>query len=88
MQMETRGKSLSILINLQNASEMIGKRNHLGTESYLSASDESGEEGEITFYSNKFTKTSCSKEKLIYKNPISKFFPLQIHSPRVYSPKI
>ena len=43
------------------------KRHFLGTESYLSASGESGDEGDVTVYSIKFTKASCSKEKLLYK---------------------
>ena len=68
-------------------SEMKKKRHNLGTESSLSASDESGDKREITVYSIKFKKSSRSI-KITLKNPSSKFFPLlNLHFPRVYSPE-
>ena len=39
-----------------NASELKRKRHSLGTEARLSASDESGDNGENTVYSNNFSK--------------------------------
>ena len=70
------------------AKEMKRNWRNLGTESCLTVGNESGDKGEITVSSIKFTKTSRSKEKLVYKNPSSTFFLLQnLHSPRVYSPE-
>ena len=64
---------------------MKGKQHYLGTESYLSESDENGDKGEITVYSIKFTK---SKRKINLQYRSSKFFPLlNLHSPRKYSPE-
>ena len=64
------------------------KRHYLGTESYLIATDDSVDKEEITVYSNKFTESICST-KINFQNPSSKLFSLlNLHSPRVYSPKI
>ena len=48
------------------SSEMKGKQPNLGTESSLTASDESGNSGGIYVYSIKFTKSSYCRN-LVYK---------------------